>query len=277
MVLDHNILNRATFDDRQIQHEISLVPHIYEGGNTLEFGPNVVFWIKSITWRFTYRDVGFVNTLRTPLQNVEVSVGNPGSLGGIGNIINNVREPRPEFQQPIPILERLNFKVKNTNLANNMQLVVKFKLDGTLVTPKPGATPISYKEALGYIMLSADKKGELILAEATMDAVEEHMKQKGMPGIREKLPQGLGFGAISMLTPQLKSLMMGISAENAPFSLENGATATTQLKQLALNEDPKKAFIGDLVAGCTNSYQITKEDLQQIAEYMIQQGWRKLF
>lgn len=275
---DFNILNRAVFDDKQIRHEIQMPPHLYEQEHTLEIGKGNVYWIRSIRWKFGYFDVGLPTARRIELKPIKVSVGS-----GTTSILKNDTQPYPNFVQPKPVSDKIEFRVVNENLGNNHALKVEFYLDGVLVSPKPGQSLLTYKEMLGYIMLGADKKGELAMHEASVDLLDEKMKELGIPSIREQLPMGLG--GLAGLPNSLKALMLNKGSTMDPsLALALGLDKSSeQPKVLSLpyDKDGKKdrsSFIGDLMFACPSNCKefLTQENLQIITDYMIDQGWRKI-
>lgn len=269
-LVDFNILNRATFDTRPIKQTIRVGPTLFEGSGAYNLGSSV-FWIKNIGWKFGYFDVGMYGAKKTPIKPVQVTIG-----GGTEPIMVDSTEPFPPFSIPKPIATRIDFSVKNTNLGNNHQLVVEFILQGVLVTPKPGVTePLTLKEQLGYIMSSDSRKGELAMAEAAVDALEEKMASMGMESIRSKLPQGLGI--LKALPPSLQQIvvkqMNGEQLQALPSAEEKA------IQQLTMNNDPerdKSAFIGDLITILPEDCALSKEQLKALADSMIQQGWRRV-
>ena len=112
---DLNILNRATFDDKQQSFKVVIQPCILEGYGSMDLGgPLNVFWIKHIAWKYEYIDVGFPGArVRLPLKKPVVSVS---------DVVTDVDTALPPFQQPKPIAGKIEFKVKNTNLDNNHKL-----------------------------------------------------------------------------------------------------------------------------------------------------------
>ena len=272
-MIDFNILNRAVFDDKQIRHQVIMAPHLYEGGNSIEIGPDSVYWVKHIDWKFGYFDVNMPLAKEIKVKPIEVWVN---------DILKGDTTPYPPFVSPKPVKNHINFRVKNNTLGNNMQLKVEFFLTGVLVRPKEGAEMPSLKEQLGYIMLSEEKKGELAMAEAAIDLVDEKMLSAGMETIRSKFPQGLGM--LTALPKPLQNLLLsasipGLVDEDRPRQI-GGSSRNEQLK-LAMDADPQKeksAFMGDMMAGCPTTCQglLNKESLQTIAEFMIQNGWRKI-
>lgn len=268
-LIDFNILNRATFDTRPIKQTIRVAPTLFEGSGNYNLGSSV-FWIKNISWKFGYFDVGMYGAQRLPLKPVQVTVG-----GGTEPILVDVSEPYPPFEIPKPIVSRIDFSVKNTNLGNNHQLVVEFVLQGVLVTPKPGvAEPLNLKEQLGYIMSSDSRKGELAMAEAAVDALEEKMASMGMESIRSKLPQGLGV--LQALPAPLQALVVKqINGGDSTYGLP---AAEEKVSQLTMHDDPerdKSAFIGDLITTLPEDCSLSREQLKEVAESMIRQGWRR--
>lgn len=281
-----DILNRASFDDREIRHKVTLTPHIYQGSSIFDLGgQDNVFWVKQITWRPAYVDVGLPRATKSAPNPIEVSVGRGGEY-----ILQKERKPFPPFTNPKPLISKIEFEVINTNLSNNHQLVCEFFLTGVLVTPKPGAEPLSFKEMLGYIMMDETKRGELALQEAQTDRLEEYLSTKGLGSLREALPPG--WSSLNSLPAIVQQALLAGIAPNSNLlgnSLTNvanplgipmrGEDTSAPVLSLPMNSDPEKeksTFLGDLVSGCPDDCQISKEHLRKISEYMVQNGWRKL-
>lgn len=270
---DFNILNRATFDDKQIRHKVIVQPFIHEGAGTIDLGgPHNVLWIKHIKWKYDYKDVGVPNARKLPINPIKVSVS---------DIIIDEEQAFPPFIQPKPVVGRVPLKVINTNLNNNHQLIATFFIDGVLVTPKSGAQEeITLKEMLAYIMMGSDERGKLAMAEAVTDKLDEKFAQLGLGTLREKFPTGLG--AINALPAPIQNIVLQAMSKNGelpmPFALPNSTPFNNPL-QLAMDADPQKeesAFVGDLIAACPDDSSLAKAALQQIAKTMVERGWRKL-
>lgn len=274
---DHNILNSATFDDKQLRHEVVVQPFIRENNNILPLGgENVVFWVKRITWSFKYRDVGLPNATQIARNKIIVSVG---------DIIENAEDPYPAFIQPKPIQAEIPFKVINTNQENNHQLRVTFYLDGVLVKPRPGAESLPLKKMLAFIMMDSTDRGKYALDEAATDQLEATFAELGLGSLRESIPGGLS--ALKSLPPALQNhVIAAIAAKNgSSVDLLGGMMPSlgggTQINPaLALPEsDPLKeesSFIGDLLAVCPDEIDLSKHTLKTIAGAMIERGWRKV-
>lgn len=277
---DLNILNRATFDDKQQSFKISIQPCILEGFGTMDLGgPLNVFWIKHIAWKYEYIDVGFPGArVKLPLKKPVVSVN---------DVITDVDTALPPFQQPKPLAGKIEFKVKNTNLDNNHRLDLTFLLQGTLVRPKPNTEPLSLKAMLAYIMMDAGTKGQLAMQEALVDEFDQTLSQMGMGSIRDALPKG--FGALKSLpAPIQAAIIQGLVAKGqlpesmAALALPFGGMSGGGKTPLALPDaDPQKeesVFIGDMMEVCPDECQdvLKREYLRKIASLMVEKGWRRI-
>jgi len=276
---DLNILNRATFDDKQQSFKVSIQPCILEGFGTMELGgPLNVFWIKHIAWKYEYIDVGFPGArVKLPLKKPVVSVN---------DIITDVDTALPAFQVPKPLAGKIEFKVKNTNLDNNHRLDLTFLLQGTLVRPKPNSEPLHLKVMLAYIMMDPSTKGQLAMQEALTDELDQTLSQMGMGSIREALPKG--FGALKSLpAPIQAAIIQGMIAKGQlpesmgvlalPFGGAPGGKAPLALP----DADPQKEesmFIGDMMEACPDECQdvLKREYLRKIASQMVEKGWRRI-
>lgn len=267
-----NILNSAAFDDMQKSYTVVVPPFIREGGGTLELGGmNNVFWVKRVTWEYKYIDVGVPGARRTPILPIEVSVA---------DILQNVKRALPPFIEPRPIVSKIPFKVINANLSNNHRLEVEFFLDGVLVTPRPGAN-LTLKEMKAYIMMDSSARGQLALEEAATDNLEEALLQLGMGSIRDILPGGMaGFKALP--APIQNVILQGLVAKGNISPLLALSSGHNSQQTLALtNADPQKeqsAFMGDIISSWPedDKESLTKEQLQKIANTMIEKGWRRI-
>lgn len=270
---DHNILNRASFDDMQKTFTITVPPFIREGGGTLELGGmNNVFWIKKVSWEYKYVDVGVPGARRTPILPIEVSVA---------DILQNSKRALPSFIEPRPIVGKIPFKVINSNLSNNHRLEVEFYLDGVLVTPRPGVN-LTLKEMKAYIMMDSSARGELALAEAAADKTDEALSQLGMGSIRDIIPGGMA-GFIALPLSIQNALLHGLAAKGNISPLLSLQLGNNNGPPLALtNNDSQKeqsSFIGDIIASWPSEESKefpTKEQLQKIANSMIEKGWRRI-
>jgi len=277
---DHNILNRASFNDMQKNFLVSVQPFIREGAGTLELGGmNNVFWIKRISWEYKYVDVGMPGARKTPIVPIEVSVD---------EILQNAHRALPPFIEPKPVVARVPFKVINTNLQNNHRLEVEFFLDGVLVTPKPNTEPLSLKQMKAYIMMDSSARGQLALEEAATDQLEETFMQLGMGSLREMLPGGSIAGLKALPVPLQTAILHGLASKgNLPafltpalpgFSINGNGLP----QPLALpNIDPHREagqFMGDIIASWPDEAveSLSREHLKKIANAMIEKGWRRV-
>lgn len=275
---DLNILNRATFDDKQQTCKVVTQPCILEGYGVLDLGgPLNVYWVKHISWKYEYIDVGYPGArVRLPLKKPIVS---------ISDIATDIDTALPPFQQPKPLPGKIEFKIKNTNLDNNHRLEVTFYLQGTLVRPKPNAEPLSLKAMLAYIMMDPGTKGQLAMQEALADELDDTLARMGMGSIREALPKG--FGALKSLPAAMQSAIIQgmVSKGQLPESMSIPALAgglNIGRAPLALPEiDPQKeesVFVGDLMEACPDECQdiLKREYLKKIASAMVEKGWRRV-
>ena len=275
---DHNILNRASFDDMQKNFTLSCPPFIREGTGVLELGGmNNVFWVKKISWEFKYIDVGVPGARRTEVQPIEVSVA---------DVLKGVKRALPPFTEPKPIVGRIPFSVINTNLANNHRLDVDYYLDGVLVTPKAGSEPLTLKQMKAYIMMDSSARGQLALDEAAVDQLEEAFVSLGIGSLRDMIPGGMA--ALKTLPAPLQTaVIQGLVAKGtlpsflAPSVQAIGMNSNQVQPPLALPVDPNKeqsVFIGDVVGAWPDDCKenLSKEQLQKVATIMIEKGWRRV-
>lgn len=278
---DYNILNRATFDDMRKTFKVSVQPFIVEGGGVLDLGgPNNVFWIKSVSWKYQYIDVGIPSARRVrPINKIRVQVE---------NLYNTpIDSALPPFTEPRPVVGKINFRVENTNLANNHKLEVEFYLDGVLVVPRPGVEPPTLKQMKGYIMLDESSRGQLAMDEDAADQLDELLTKSGLGSIRDSIPGGMG--ALKALPPALQNVVIQglVSKGELPAELAMpmlggpGGMGMGGHTPLALPDaDPEKetsAFLGDLLATCPEDCQenLKTSHLKQIAAAMVEKGWRR--
>jgi len=275
---DHNILNAANFDDMQKTFTVQVQPFIHEGGGTLELGgQDNVFWIKHIGWEYKYIDVGYPNATRKPIKKIEVSVA---------DILHKATRALPPFTEPRFIVGSIPFRVINTNLDNNHKLQVDFHIRGVLVSPRPGCEPLPLKKQKGYVMMDSNQRGMLAMDEATTDQLEETFNHLGLGSLREALPGGISAlkglpGPIQNAViaglinkgelPNLGAMIPGMPSFGAPPSET----------PLALPDaDPAKessAFVGDMLNACPDECQdAVIKHLKNIAEVMIEKGWRRV-
>jgi len=273
MTADYNILNRASFDDKQLRYTLKVQPFIHEGHGTLDLkGSGNVLWIKQITWQFKYVDVGMRGAVRRQPKPIQVTVA---------DILDNDEAPYPPFTQPKPVVGKVPFRVINTNLDNNHQLVVTFNINGVLVKPKPDAQ-ITLKEMLAYIMMSENSRGELAMAEAVADKMDETFTQLGLGGLRDKLPGGLG--ALTSLPEPMQRLVLNAMAANGDIQMPAlmGQPGMGAAPALALPDaDPEKefsSFLGDIISSMDSEVMrsIPMDALKTLSRTMIDKGWRKL-
>lgn len=278
---DYNILNRATFDDKQQQYKVSIQPCILEGYGTLDLGgPLNVFWIKHIGWKYDYIDVNFPGARVLELKKPIISVG---------DILQDVDTALPPFIQPKPVAGKIEFKVKNTNIANNHRMELTFFLRGTLVKPKQtNGEPLSLKAMLAYIMMDPTTRGQLALQEVMTDELDQTLSQMGMGSIRDALPKG--FGALKSLpAPVQAAIIQGMVAKGqlpesmAALALPGYSPIGPAGKApLALPDiDPQKeesAFMGDFMESCPDECQdmLKREYLRKISSAMVEKGWRRV-
>ena len=278
---DYNILNRASFDDMRKTFKVSVQPFIMEGGGVLDLGgPNNVFWIKNVSWKYQYIDVGIPTARRVrPINKIKVSVSNlfPQAID----------TALPAFTEPKPLVGKIPFSVQNTNIANNHKLEVEFYLDGVLVIPRDSVEPPSLKEMKGYIMMDATDRGRIALDEAKADQLDELLVQSGLGSIRDAIPGGMA--ALKALPPSLQGVVLqGLVAEGklpeymAMPALGGGGFGGVAMQPLALPDaDPEKeksAFLGDLLATIPDDCHETLKTshLKMIAVGMVEKGWRRV-
>lgn len=267
------MLNRATFDDKQVRHKVIVQPFQYENAGTLDLGGMAnVLWVKHIKWVYEYKDVQVPNARKTPVKPIRVTVA---------DILQDEDSAYPPFNRPKPVVGKVPFRVINTNIENNHQLIVTFHIDGILVTPKDGPhDPVTLKEMMAWIMMGAEEQGRLAMAEAVTDKLDAKFAQLGLGSLREKFPSGLG--ALSALPGPMQNIVMQAMAQNGdlPPALTGMIQAPNNNPlQLAMDADPAKeesAFIGDLIATCPDELSLSKKELQEIAGAMIERGWRKV-
>jgi len=278
---DYNILNRASFDDKRKTYEVQIQPFILEGGGSFNLGgPTNVLWIKQISWKYEYLDVGVPNARRIqPIEKIVISVS-----GGTEPILDNVDTALPPFIEPHPVVGQLHFRVKNTNLANNHKLVVKFFIDGVLVKPRDGIEPPTLKQMKAYIMMDSSQRGVLAMEEAAADQLDESLSQMGFGSLRDAIPGGMA--ALKQLpTPLMNAVIQGLVAKGdlpefmgamVPALGMGGSSAAP----LALPDaDPEKetsAFLGDLLDTCPEECALKTSHLKHIAAAMVERGWRRV-
>jgi hypothetical protein len=94
----------------------------------------------------------------------------------------------------------------------------------------------------------------------------------------------MGLASVANLPSQLKALMLGNGAvsENPVLALAlGGEKVAPPPLALTVDKDGKRdrsAFIGDLMSACPEDCRdlLTPDNIQCIASYMIDQGWRKI-
>ncbi len=279
---DYNILNRASFDDMRKTFKLSVQPFIMEGGGVLDLGgPNNVFWIKAVSWKYNYIDVGIPTARRLhPINKIKVMVANLFDRA--------IDTALPSFTEPRPIVSKIPFVVENTNIANNHKLEVEFYLDGVLVAPRPNVEPPTLKQMKAYIMMDATDRGKLAMDEAAADQLDELMMQSGLGSIRDIFPGGMS--ALKSLPPALQgAVIQGLVQEGKlpeymamPMLGGPGGFGGSAIAPLALPDaDPEKetsAFLGDLLATCPEDCQETLKTshMKMIAVAMIEKGWRRV-
>lgn len=275
---DHNILNRASFDDMQKNFQVSVQPFIRENSATMDLGGmNNVFWIKKVSWEYKYIDVGVPGAKKTPIIPIEVSVH---------DILQNAKRALPPFTEPRPVVGKVPFKVINPNLANNHKLDVEFYLDGVLVTPKPGTEPLTLKQMKAYIMMDSSARGQLALEEAATDQLEETFLQLGMGSLREMLPGGIA-GLKSLPAPLQNVILQGLASKgNLPAFLTPalpgfGGNGLSPPPLALPNVDPQKeqsTFMGDIIAAWPEDVKenLNNGQLRKLANAMIEKGWRRV-
>ena len=281
-----NILNRAHFDDKRQKFEVQVQPFILEGGQGFSLGgPNNVFWIKQISWKYEYIDVGVPNArVLRPINKIEVSVDG----GADGPILYNETSALPPFDEPKPIVGRIEFRVKNTNLSNNHKLVVTFYVDGCLVKPRDGYDPPTLKQMKAYVMMSKSERGKLAMEEAAADQLEETLIGMGLGSLRDVIPGG--FAGLKALPEVMQNaIIQGMVAKGelpdymaaaiVP-ALGVGGNAGHATTPLALPDaDPEKetsAFLGDLLAVLPDDCKIDTPHLKEIAARMVGRSWRRV-
>jgi len=281
--MDLNILNRASFDDKQIRHRVVVQPTLYEASNHLDLGGMTnVLWVKEITWQSKYIDTGMYGAKKEVKAPIKVSVS---------DVLTDDSHFYPPFIQPKPIVGRVDFKVINTNLFNNHRLEVEFFITGVLVKPKIGpGDPLTLKEMLAFIMLDSSKRGELAFAEAAADQLDETLSQLGLGSLRNQLPKG--FTALKSLPESIQIAVIKSMAAKGGLSpglaealninaLPGGPISSGMPLQLTADIDPEReanSFVGDMFIVSPDDCQgvLTKSVLQQIAKAMVEKGWRRI-
>ena len=285
--MSNNILNSATFDDKQLKFVVSVQPYQVEGYGELNLrGMNNVLWVKHVGWKYVYKDVG-AGTINVPTD----ARGNPLPPKpievSVESLFDREEEALPPFIQPKPVVGKVNFKVRNTNVNNNMKLEVTFYITGVLVSPRPGAEPPTTKQMLGYIMMDASTRGKLALEEAEADLLDETLTKMGLGSLRDAIPGG--FGALKALPEPMQQVITHalISDGKLPSAFGEGMPAfgasnnQNALKALAMDSDPDReisVFIGDLLEASPEECEdiMTRKILKQLARSMVEKGWRRI-
>lgn len=276
---DHNILNAANFDDMQKTFTVQVQPFIHDGGGTLDLGGmHNVFWVKHIGWEYKYIDVGYPNAKRKPIKRIEVSVSDNRKF-----ILDKATRALPPFTEPRPIVGSIPFQVINTNLDNNHKLQVDFHIRGVLVSPRDGHEPLSLKKQKGYVMMDSNQRGLLAMDEDAADQLDETFIRLGLGSLRDSLPGG--FHALKGLPAPLQNAVIAglINKGELPnlATMLPGTPAFGAPPTLALPDaDPEKessAFVGDMLLACPEDCQdVVVKHLKNIAEVMIEKGWRRV-
>lgn len=263
--------------------KVHVQPFIMQGGGVLDLGgPNNVFWIKSVSWKYQYIDVGIPTARRlNPIHKIRVSVENL--------FPQPIDTALPPFTEPHPVVGKINVQVENTNLANNHKLEVEFYLDGVLVVPKPGVEPPTLKQMKAYIMMDSTDRGKLAMDEAAADQLDELLTRSGLGSIRDSIPGGMA--ALKALPPALQGAVLhGLAAKGElpseymlpALGVGGMGVMGGNSQPLALPDaDPEKetsAFLGDLLATVPDECQETlrTSHLKHIAMAMVEKGWRRV-
>jgi hypothetical protein len=238
MIQDFNILNRASFEDRELNFKVSV-----DGGcqqnHEIRLEPEQVFCIIEISWKYEVKD----NTNSYGWPKIPVKVSIPDILSDTTS--------SPHTFSPARFL-RQNYTLVLCN-SSDINVVVHFTLKGTLVTPKDGAV-ISDKEILGYSLLDDNYKGMLALGESVVDGLEAKLgvdlrQQKALPG---QLPQ---------------------TSRQLPGQTTKALTDSEYSKEVLIS-----LLIGDLIIlqDGLNS-KIDTSELRNLASLLVEKGWRRKY
>jgi hypothetical protein len=222
---DYNLFNRASFSDTTIRLK-SLIKPGQTSNLVRMLQPGSILAAKQVTWKYSVEN-GQLEWPKTPL------------LLSIADVEGRAESPI-FFSPPVLFKDKLEAKVIN---PSTIGVYIHLELQGTLVTPKPGAPGLSDTEVLGYSLLDKSQIGMLALSEAAVDRLHQ-----GLPGSFQSSLPGSNLKALS--------------------TSDQPALSAPEKSQ----EELESLLIGDLV---TAKAGLTLEEIQPLATYLLSKGWRR--
>lgn len=232
---DLNILNRASFEDTELQVE-AIVPPGQTTTVKHNLNPGQIFCLKEISWKY-----GVDN-------NLQDGYGWPrcGLMVTLDGAFKD-RVESPYKASPPKILQQLEFKILN---PSSLRVKLYFTLKGQLVSQR-GEDPLSFKEILGYILLNDNQKGILALTEAfssknelSLDSILTSLAGGNLPAFSERN---------NLQLPNSKPIA-SLSDEESVISLMIGDLVTFQSNQF----EPLKV-----------------DHIRELAKYLVSKHWNR--
>jgi len=259
MMMDYNILNRGSFNDTEITHDITVTPS-QTSKSWHELGDYTSLLLKEISWKYSVPG-GQTDAYCWPRQGLHVAITDAFKA----------RVASPVLLNPAPLLKN-KYEVIISN-PSTVAVTVHMLLKGVLVKQNPGEPLLSDKEIRGYSLLDDSQKGMMALSEAVIDRIDDHFKQLGLAGLRDRLPGGQ-VANINMLSAELKQ--MAALPNSSPNELELHVEPRAIEPPKVDSEMLKALLIGELVTCKTEkSFDLTLEDITFLASYLINKGWMK--
>lgn len=162
--MDFNILNRAEFQESDIDLAIICIP-----GKTTNHSyplPNGAICLKGADWKY---EVPGGQEGSWPKQALQLTI-----IGAF----TNATARNVTLNPPVIIREKIDISINNPSAV---QVTLHLKLMGTLIK-NIGNAPLTNKEILGYTLLDNNQRGLLALEEAARDRVQEYLKELGVEG-----------------------------------------------------------------------------------------------
>jgi len=255
-MMDYNILNRGAFNKTKLSFDITSEPS-NSGVHIHKLPEGAAFFFFFSEWKYSV-GAGQIDPYGWPRSPLKIS---------INNVLHDQTASPVEFSPPELLRDKIEISTAN---SSTLRVTVHITIYGVLMSPTAGEPLLSDKEILGYSQLDDSQKGMLALSEAVIDRIDEHFKQLGVGGLRDQMLGGQVGAAMEMLPKGLRHLALPSTNIDLiePLSEESPA--------LPLKDDSevKSLLIGDLVTYKTlNSSEITLDEIQALADYLLDKGW----
>jgi len=257
MMMDYNLLNRASFNDTKLTFAITA-----EAGkqkfHTHKLPPGGIFCARQFDWKYA------VGSDQSDWPKVPMQIS-------INDVITGRTESPLSFSPPALLRDEIRIGIQNSSMV---AVIIHINAHGTIVAPIAGTPGLSDKEILGYSLLDDSQRGMLALSEAAVDRLDDNLRQVGLEGYRDRILGLPGQLAGQLPGQQLPGQLPGPQPQLIP--IEASPTPAELLKELPLKsaDELMSLLLGDLVTyKSSKESDISLEEIQNLASYLLEKGW----